>query len=123
MLIVEYLILGASIMLTVIWHQTIRRNTRIQQKREKSKELQAFLMATSLFLVIFFHVSPYHLLWMLPFTFVIGLLSIVTPLRFLWLISSNYFMVFHVGAYSNGRKLYLNGEYEKAVQAFRTELR
>jgi len=85
-------------------------------------ELQGFLMTVSLVLISLLHLSPFHLLWMLPSSFILGLLSMTTPIRVLWIFSSIYFSFWYIGISNLGRKFYVNGEYEKAIAAFKEEI-
>lgn len=120
--IIEYIILGLSILVTVGYCFSLRHKGKHEQAREKAMELQGFLMTVSIILVFAIPLSPFHLLWMLPTSFILGLLSITTPLKVLWIFSSIYFSFWQIGNSNPGRKFYLNGEYEKAVVAFKEEI-
>jgi tetratricopeptide (TPR) repeat protein len=85
-------------------------------------ELQGFLMSVSLILIFFLNLSPFHLIWMLPVSFILGLLSALTPLRVLWIFSSIYFSLWYIGISNIGRKFYVDGEYEKAVIAIKEDI-
>ncbi len=120
--IIGYIIIGLSILFTLIWCLRVREKTKNQQAREKGMELQGFLMTVSIVLVFLIPLSPFHLLWMLPASFVLGLLSLTTPLRFLWIFSSLYFAFWYIGISNEGRKYYVAGDYDKAIQAFKQEI-
>jgi len=120
--IIGYIILGLSILITLGWCFNIRHKAKYEQAREKGMELQGFLMTVSIILVFVLHLSPFHLLWMLPASFILGLLSITSPLRVLWIFSSIYFSFWYIGISNPGRKFYVDGEYDKAVAAFKDEI-
>jgi tetratricopeptide (TPR) repeat protein len=120
--IIGYIIYGLSILITLGWCLKIRHKAKYEQTREKSMELQGFLMTVSIILVLIIQLTPFHLLWLLPASFIIGLLSITSPLRVLWIFSSIYFLFWYIGIRSVGRKFYVDGEYKKAVTAFKDEI-
>jgi tetratricopeptide (TPR) repeat protein len=120
---IGYIILGLSILFTLGWCLRIREKAKNEQATEKAMELQGFLMTASVVLVLLFHLSPFHLLWMLPASFILGLLSITTPLKLLWPFSSIYFSFWYIGISNVGRKHYVAGEYDKAIDAFKEEIR
>ena len=60
---------------------------------------------------------------MAPVSFILGLLSIGTPIRFLTIFSSLYFYFWYIGIGNVGRTYYVDGEYEKAINAFKEEIR
>jgi tetratricopeptide (TPR) repeat protein len=117
-----YIILGFCILLTLAWCIIIRDKVRKEQAREKTMELSGFLMTVSLVLIPLFHISPFHLLWMIPVSYFLGLFSALTPLKILWIFSSLYFSFWYIGISNVGRKFYLDGEYEKAIEAYEGEL-
>lgn len=120
--IISYIILALSILITLGWSLKIREKAKNEQATEKAMELQAFLMTASIVLIFLLHISPFHLLWMLPTSFFVGLLSMSTPLKFLWVFSSIYFSFWFIGISNLGRKYYIAGEYDKAVEAFKDEI-
>jgi tetratricopeptide (TPR) repeat protein len=120
--IIGYIILGLSILITLGWCLQIREKAKNEQATEKSMELQGFLMTVSLILIPLLHLSPFHLLWMLPTSFIVGLLSITTPLRILWIFSSIYFAFWYIGISNLGRKYYVAGEYDKAIDAYKEQI-
>ena len=120
--VVGYIIYGLSILFTLGWCMKIRERAKAVQASEKSMELQGFLMTISLILIPIINLSPYHLLWMLPVSFIIGLLSATTPLRVLWIPSSIYFSLWYIGISNPGRKHYVAGEYAKAIEAYKEQI-
>ncbi|MGO4920390.1 tetratricopeptide repeat protein [Maribacter spongiicola] len=120
--IIGYIILGFAVLLTLGWCLRIREKAKIEQKREKAMELQGFLMTVSIILIAVLEISPFHLFWMFPASFIIGLLSASTPLRILWYFSSIYFSFWYIGINNLGRKFYLEGEYDKSIDAFEKQI-
>ena len=116
--IIGYIIFGIGILVNVAWSIIIRDKARREQAREKAMELSGFLMTVSLVLIPLLHISSLHLLWMIPASYFLGLLSVVTPLKILWVFSSIYFSFWYIGINNAGRKFYLDGEYEKAIEAY-----
>jgi tetratricopeptide (TPR) repeat protein len=121
MTIIEYIILGLAILITIIWCLNIREKAKNEQAREKAMELSGFLMTVSIALVFLIPLSPFHLLWMIPASYFLGLLSMLSPLRILWIFSSIYFSFWYIGISNAGRKFYVDGEYEKAIVAYEEE--
>jgi tetratricopeptide (TPR) repeat protein len=120
--IIGYLILGIGILITIAWCINIRDKVRKEQVREKAMELSGFLMTASLVLIPLLHISPFHLLWMIPASYFLGLFSVLTPLKILWIFSSFYFSFWYIGVSNAGRKFYVDGEYEKAIEAYEEDL-
>lgn len=120
--IIGYIIYGLSILITFGRCLQIRAKAKNEQATEKSMELQGFLMTVSLVLIPLLHLSPFHLLWMLPASFILGLLSVTTPLRILWIFSSIYFSFWYIGISNIGRKHFVAGEFDKAIEAFNEEI-
>lgn len=121
--ITEYIILGLSILFNLAWCLRVREKAKSEQKTEKGMELQGFLMTVSIVLVLLLPLTPFHLLWMIPASFIVGLLSVTTPLRILWIFSSLYFAFWYIGISNEGRKLYVAGEYDKAIEALKEEIK
>lgn len=120
--IIEYIIFGIGILITLGWCLRIRQKAKIEQATESSMELQGFLMTVSLILIPSIHISSFHLLWMIPTSFILGLLSITTPLKILWFFSSIYFSFWYIGISNKGREYYIAGEYDKAIDAYQKEI-
>lgn len=122
MKIIEYIIYGISILITLGWCIQIRDKARNEQATEKPMELQGFLMTVSVMLIPLLHLSTFHLIWMIPASFILGLLSLTTPLRILFPLSSIYFSLWYIGINNLGRKYYIDGEYDKAIGIFKEEI-
>ena len=121
--IIGYIILVLSILLTLVWCLRIRQKVRNEQATEKAMELQGFLMTVSILIVLLLKLSYFHLLWMIPLSFILGLISITTPIKILWTFSSFYFAFWYIGISNIGRQHYLAKEYDKAITAFKEEIR
>lgn len=122
MVVIGNIIWGVSIFITLGWCLHIRQKSKNEQAREKALELQGFLMTVSVILIPVIPLSPFHLLWMIPASFIIGLLSMGTPLRLLWIFSSIYFSFWLIGISNVGRQYYLAGEYDKAIGEYKKEI-
>ena len=120
--IIGYIIYGISVFITLGWCLQIRTKAKNEQATEKSMELQGFLMTVSLVLIPLLHLSNFHLLWMIPASFILGLLSITTPIKILWFFSSIYFSFWYIGIRNLGREYYLQGEFDKAIEAYKEDI-
>lgn len=120
--IINYIILALCIWIAIGWSLKIREKAQNEQSREKVMELQGFLMTVSIILKFLLDFSSFHLLWLIPAAFVLGLLSLSTPLKLLWPISSIYYSLWYVGINNIGRKYYVNGEYHKAIECFKEDI-
>ncbi len=119
----RYIILSIAILITLIWNYGVRVKASREQKTEKANELAGFLLTFSIAYVIWRQYSEFHLLWMLPVSFFLGMLSMVTPFRLLWPFSSLYFKLWYIGIHNKGRSYYLNEEYDKALTIFENEFK
>jgi len=62
----------------------IRQKAKNEQATEHTFELHALLLAVSVIIIPVLSLSPFHLLWMLPASFVLGLASMmIFPLKLL----------------------------------------
>lgn len=120
--IIGYIILGLSILITLGFSIQVREKAKNEQSTEKAIELQGFLMTASIILIFLIHLSPFHLLWMIPTSLILGLLSMNTPLKILWVFSSIYFSFWYIGIDNLGRKYYVSGEYDKAIESFKEQI-
>lgn len=120
--VIGYIVLGLSILMTIGWCLDVRNKAKHEQAREKTMELQGLLMTISIILIFLLKISPFHLLWMIPASYILGLLSAVTPLSLLWVFSSAYFFFWYIGISNLGRKHYVAGEYDKAIIAFKDSI-
>ncbi len=62
--------------------------------------------------------SSLHLLWMLPSSFILGLASVVWPLKLLWIPASMYGSLWYIGTRDPARAFYLAGDYAKAIECY-----
>ncbi|WKZ71130.1 MAG: tetratricopeptide repeat protein [Melioribacteraceae bacterium] len=112
--------------MSLVWAITqglnIRRKAKVEQATEHTLEVHAFLAAVSVVIVPLLSLSPFHLLWMLPVSFFLGLSSIIFPLNLLWYPASLYSYLWYYGVKNPGRAFYLNGDYENAIKHFKAQL-
>ena len=80
-------------------------------------------MNVSIILEMLLHLSPFHLLWMLTASFILGQLIMTTPLRIRSLFSTIYFSFWYIGMSNEGRKHYVAGVYDKAIDMFKEEIK
>ena len=98
----------------------IRQKAKNEQATEHTFELHALLLAVSVIIVPVLSLSPFHLLWMLPASFVLGLASMmIFPLKLLWFPASLYGSLWYVGTRNPGRAYYLAGDYAKAIECYK----
>jgi tetratricopeptide (TPR) repeat protein len=119
---IGYIILGLSVLFTLGWGFHLRAKAKNDQATEKPLELQGLLFTISVVFIPLFDLSPFNLLWMLPLSFFLGITSMSTPLRFLWIFSSIYFFLWYIGIANQGRKYYLNGDYGNAIEYFKSQI-
>ena len=77
--IVGYIVYGIGVVLTIIWMIGIRTYTKSGQGVTMSTVNTTMLFIVSLILVPVLGISPLHLLWMYPASFLLGQLSLVFP--------------------------------------------
>lgn len=97
----------------------IRQKARSEQATEHTFELHALLLAVSVAIIPVLSLSPLHLLWMVPTSFLLGLASVIFPLNLLWIPASLYGALWYVGIRNPALALYRNGEYARAIDAFK----
>ncbi len=85
------------ILIAVSWGFLMRSKAQKEQATEKIFEVHGFLMAVSLIIVPVFSLSPFHLLWMFPLSFLLGPLSMIFPFRLLWPLASFYGALWYIG--------------------------
>ncbi|OGW55125.1 MAG: hypothetical protein A2Y81_11300 [Nitrospirae bacterium RBG_13_43_8] len=109
--------------LGVIWAITqgfnIRQKAKNEQATEHTFEVHALFAAVSVIIIPVLSLSPFHLLWMLPASFVLGLASVMFPLNLLWFPASLYGSLWYVGTRNPGRAFYLAGDYAKAIECYK----
>ncbi len=96
----------------------IRERAKHEQASEGAFEVHAFLLAASVIIVPLFSLSPFHLLWMVPASFILGLASVVFPLNLLWIPASLYGSLWYIGTRNPGRAYYLAGDYARAIECY-----
>ena len=101
----------------------IRQKAKNEQATEHTFEVHALLLAVSVIIIPVLSLSPFHLLWMLPASFVLGLASVIFPLNLLWLPASLYGSLWYVGTKNPGRAFYLAGDYAKAIECYKDTVR
>ena len=101
----------------------MRQKAKNEQATEHTFEVHAFLLAVSVIIIPVLSLSPFHLLWMLPASFVLGLASVIFPFNLLWLPASLYGSLWYVGTRNPGRAFYLAGDYAKAIECYKETVR
>ena len=101
----------------------IRQKAKNEQAIERPFEVHALLLAVSVIIIPVLSLSPFHLLWMLPASFVFGVASMIFPLNLLWLPASLYGSLWYVGIRNPGRAFYLAGDYAKAIECYKETVR
>jgi len=101
----------------------IRQKTKHDQATEHTFEVHALLAAVSVIIIPVLSLSPFHLIWMLPASFVLGLASVIFPFNLLWLPASLYASLWYVGTKNPGRAFYLAGDYAKAIECYKDTVR
>jgi uncharacterized membrane protein len=79
----------AGVLYALGWGFIIRQKAKNEQATDRPFELHALLLAVSVILIPVLSLSPFHLLWMLPASFMLAITSMMTPLRLLWFPASN----------------------------------
>jgi tetratricopeptide (TPR) repeat protein len=97
----------------------MRQKARSEQATEHTFEVHALLLAVSVIIIPALSLSPLHLLWMVPTSFLLGLGSVIFPLNLLWLPASLYGALWYVGIRNPALVLYRAGEYARAIAAFK----
>jgi len=101
----------------------IRQKAKNEQATEHTFEVHALLAAASVIIIPIMSFSPFHLLWMLPVSFILGLGSMIFPLNLLWIPASLYGSLWYIGAKNPGRAFYLAGDYAKAIEWYKDTIR
>lgn len=97
----------------------IRQKAKNEQATERTFEVHALLAVFSVIIIPVMSLSPLHLLWMLPASFILGLTSMVFPFNLLWVPASLYGSLWYIGAKNPGRAFYLAGDYAKAIECYK----
>lgn len=85
------------VLFAIAWGILMRHKAKAEQATEKIFEVFGLLMAVSLILIPILSLSPFHLLWMFPASFLLGLLSFFPPFRLLWPLASLYGSLWYIG--------------------------
>lgn len=85
------------VLFAIAWGMLIRHKAKVEQSTEKIFEIFGLLMAVSLILIPTLSLSPLHLLWMFPASFMLGPLSFIFPFRLLWPLASLYGSLWYIG--------------------------
>jgi len=89
----------------IVWGINMRYRAKVGQ-REKIFEVFGLLMVISLVLIPALSLSPFHLLWMFPVSFLLGMLSILFPLNLLlWPLASLYGSIWYIGLKSKIKEI------------------
>ena len=86
-----------GVLYALVWGINIRRKAKIERRTEKIFEVHALLLAVSVVLIPVLSLSPFHLLWMFPVSFLLGLMSIFFPFNLLWPLASLYASLWYIG--------------------------
>lgn len=97
----------------------IRGKAKSEQATEHTFEVHALLLAVSVAVVPALSLSPLHLLWMVPASFVLGLGSAIFPINLLRIPASLYGALWYIGIRNPALALYRAGEYASAIDAFK----
>ena len=81
--IVGYIVYGVAIVLAIVWLVGIRTYTKSGQGVTMPTVNTTMLFIVSLVVVLVLELSPLHLLWMYPASFVLGMLSLAFPFSLL----------------------------------------
>ena len=119
MRVIEIVIWVIALLWAISHGFLIRQKAKSEQACEHTFELHALLLAVSVIIVPALSLSPLHLLWMVPASFFLGLASVIFPLNLLWIPASLYGSLWYIGIRNPALALYRNGDYAKAIDAFR----
>lgn len=97
MYIITSIIYVFGVLLAISWGLLMRHKVKTEGVAEKIFETFGLLMVVSLILIPTLSLSPFHLLWMFPASFLLGLISIIPPLRLLWPLASLYGFLWYIG--------------------------
>ncbi len=106
---------------TLAWGLLIRGKAKNEQAVEHSFEVPALLFMVSVILIPTLSLSPFHLLWMMPLSYVLGIASLMFPFNLLWFPASLYAALWYIGTRDDARRCYLEGDYAKAIELYEHE--
>jgi hypothetical protein len=102
--IVGAIIYFLGVLFAFTWGVNLRYRAKTGQ-RERIFEVFGLLMAISLILIPTLSLSPFHILWMFPMSFLLAPLSILFPLNLLlWPLASLYASFWYIGLGEEGYK-------------------
>jgi tetratricopeptide (TPR) repeat protein len=123
MQIIGIIIWVIGIIWIIIQGFNLRQKVKNEQAIEHTFEVHALLAVVSVIIIPVMNLSPLHLLWMLPASFILGLASMVFPLSLLRLPASLYGSLWYIGVKNPGRAYYLAGDYVKAIESYKETAR
>ena len=118
MRIVGIIVWVVAVLWAVTYGFVIREKAKREQASQCGFEIHAFLLAVSVIIVPVFSLSPFHLLWMVPASFILALNSVVFPPIFLRIPASLYGSLWYIGTRNPGRAYYLAGDYARAIECY-----
>lgn len=95
--IIANIIWLAGVLYALVWGVNIRHKAKTERGTEKIFEVHALLLTVSVILIPVLSLSPFHLLWMFPASFLLGLMSIIFPFSLLWPLASLYGSLWYIG--------------------------
>ncbi len=117
--IIEIVIWVIALVWAIAHGFLIRHKAKTEQACEHTFELHALLLGVSVIIIPALSLSPLHLLWMVPASFVLGLASMtIFPLNLLWIPASLYGSLWYIGTRNPALALYRKGDYYGAIDAF-----
>jgi hypothetical protein len=102
--IIANIIYIVCVLFAVAWGILMRHKAKTEQATEKIFEVFGLSMAVSLILIPILSLSPFHLIWMFPASFLLGPLSFIFPFRLLWPLASLYGSLWYIGLKSGDTK-------------------
>ena len=85
------------VLFAIFWGVLLRHKAKTEQATERIFEVFGLLMVVSLILIPALSLSPFHLIWMFPVSFLFGPLSFICPFRLLWPFASLYGSLWYIG--------------------------
>jgi tetratricopeptide (TPR) repeat protein len=123
MAVLETILWILALLWTIAQGLLTRQKAKSEQASEGTFEVHAFLLAVSVAAVPALSLSPLHLIWMVPGSFLVGLASVIFPFSLLRIPASLYCTLWYVGIRNPALTLYRAGEYARAIDAFKQAIR
>ena len=95
--IIANIIYVFCVIFAVSWGILLRLKAKNEHATEKIYEVFGLLMVVSLILIPALSLSPFHLLWMFPVSFLLGLPSLIFPSSPLSVSASFYASLWYIG--------------------------